>query len=94
MRKGPCHIWKDASGKEKEAAKADLAAGGRYDMHGTNKLGERPVDKYTEANGVAVKKKGKGGVDWYRYQQVILKDMLLSPVLSGPSRKDPPAVQN
>ena len=42
-----------------------------------NKPGKKPVWKYTDKTGAAVRKTGKGGVDWYRYQEVILKKKLL-----------------
>ena len=42
-----------------------------------NKPGKKPVWKYTDKTRAAVRKTGKGGVDWYRYQEVILKKKLL-----------------
>ena len=42
-----------------------------------NKPGKKPVWKYIDKTGVAVRKTGKGGIDWYRYQEVVLKKKLL-----------------
>ena len=91
--KGPCHIWKDKTAKEKKAAQHDLKTRnsltevahctaweletGMARLGLRNKPGRKPIWKYTEANGAAVRKKGKGGIDWYRYQEVIFKPKLL-----------------
>jgi hypothetical protein len=40
--------------------------------------GTKPKWKYTKKNGAFVRtKSSKGGIDWYKYQEVILKKMLL-----------------
>ena len=39
--------------------------------------GQSPTWKFTEENGAVVRKKGKRGIDWWRYQQVILKPKLI-----------------
>ena len=39
--------------------------------------GRKPVFKYDENTGAYVLKEGKGGINWYRYQEVILKPLLL-----------------
>ena len=77
--KGPCHIWKDKTAKEKKAAQHDLKTRnsltevahctaweletGMARLGLRNKPGRKPIWKYTEANGAAVRKKGKGGID-------------------------------
>lgn len=91
--KGPYHIWKDESAKEKKAAKADLEARnslteaahkemweletGMRRVGLKNKPGKKPVWKYTKETGAAVREGRQGGIDWYRYQEVILKKKLL-----------------
>jgi transposase len=42
-----------------------------------NKPGRKPQWKYTKETGAYVRQSGQGGIDWYRYQQVILKPLLL-----------------
>jgi hypothetical protein len=43
-----------------------------------NKPGNKPKWKHTKKNGAFVRTKSlKGGIDWYRYQEVILKKKLL-----------------
>ena len=42
-----------------------------------NKPGKKPIWKYTKATGAAVREGRKGGIDWYRYQEVILKKKLI-----------------
>ena len=43
-----------------------------------NKPGTKPKWKHTKENGAFVRtKSSKGGIDWYRYQEVILKKKLL-----------------
>jgi hypothetical protein len=41
------------------------------------KGGPKPQFRMTKENGVVVREKGKGGIDWWRYQQVILKSKLI-----------------
>ena len=90
--KGPCHIWKDETTKEKKASKADLEARnalteaahkatweletGMRRMGLRNKPGKKPQWRYNKKTGAAVRD-GKGGIDWYRYQEVILKPKLI-----------------
>jgi hypothetical protein len=40
-------------------------------------LGRKPTFKHNEETGAYVLKEGKGGINWYRYQEVILKPLLL-----------------
>jgi hypothetical protein len=42
-----------------------------------NMPGRKPKSTYTEERGAQVQKKGREGLDWYRYQEVILKGKLL-----------------
>jgi transposase len=39
--------------------------------------GRKPVWKHSKKNGAIVRAKGKGGIDWYRYQQEILIPKLI-----------------
>jgi len=39
--------------------------------------GRKPVFKHNENTGAYVLKEGKGRINWYRYQEVILKPLLL-----------------
>ena len=42
-----------------------------------NRPGKKPVWKHTKATGAIVREKGKGGIDWYRYQKEILTPKLI-----------------
>ena len=42
-----------------------------------NKPGKQPQFKHTEKTGAFVVKEGKGGINWYRYQEKVLKPLLL-----------------
>jgi hypothetical protein len=92
-KKGPYHIWKNETPEEKAACKKDLERNARrYDEdkanweleNGMRRLratlsmpGKKPVFKHTKETGAYILKDGKGGINWYRYQQVILKPLLL-----------------
>ena len=81
-QKGPCHIWKDETAKEKKAAVKDLVqrnalieeenkrmweiTSGIRRVRLRNKPGKAPTWKHTKENGAFVRTKGKGGIDWYR----------------------------
>jgi hypothetical protein len=39
--------------------------------------GPKPKFKMNKENGAITREKGKGGIDWWRYQQVILKPKLI-----------------
>jgi hypothetical protein len=39
--------------------------------------GRKPVFKHDENTGAYVLKEGKGGINWYQYQKVILEPLLL-----------------
>jgi len=91
--KGPCYIWKDETVKERNNAIKDLEkrnalieeenkrmweiTKGIERVGLRNKPGKRPAWKHTKENGAYIRTKGKGGIDWYRYQEVILKKKLL-----------------
>ena len=92
-KKGPCHIWDDETPEEKLACKIDLDTrnAARLDDDKAmwelnsgvervglrNKPGRKPKFTHTEATGAYIRRKGAGGIDWYRYQTVILKKLLL-----------------
>ena len=42
-----------------------------------NLSGRRPTWRHTTATGAFIRQKGKGGIDWYRYQKEILKAKLI-----------------
>jgi transposase len=42
-----------------------------------NPGGRKPTWRHTEATGAFIRRKGKGGIDWYRYQKEILKPKLI-----------------
>ena len=54
-----------------------LAAEEYRKKYGKNKGGPKPKWFYSKANGAIVREKGRGGIDWYRYQMVILWGKLL-----------------
>ena len=39
--------------------------------------GSKPQWKFTEERGAIARKKGKGGIDWWRYQKHIVKPLLI-----------------
>jgi hypothetical protein len=39
--------------------------------------GPKPKFRHDKSTGAYVRKEGKGGIDWYRYQEKILKPLLL-----------------
>jgi len=58
--------------------------------HSRKKGSKKPAWNHNEENGAFVRKKGRGGIDWYRYQEVILKKILL-PFANKLQRKKPGA---
>lgn len=42
-----------------------------------NKPGPKPEWKWTEANGKLLRKANRGGIDWWRYQTVVLTPKLI-----------------
>src|SRR5450432_2554373 len=92
-KKGPCHIWKLETATEKKHAKAqidqmnsmlELELQAAWELQTSMRRlalrsigGPKPTFKMNKANGAMVREKGKGGIDWWRYQQVILKPKLI-----------------
>ena len=92
-RKGPMHIWKKETAKERREANTELEtinqqlepmARAEWEvttalrrMHLRGRPGGRaPTWRFTAQNGAVTRGKGTG-IDWYRYQKLILKDKLL-----------------
>ena len=87
--KGPFWIWKKETKEEKAACQADLEArnAARYEedkakweakqAEKRSTRGRKPEFRHTKEDGAYVLKKGQGGINWYRYQEVILKPLLL-----------------
>jgi transposase len=89
--KGPCKVWGPETPAMKRAAERDIAlrnlaaeAGLREEwelansmsrMGLRNKPGRKPQWRFNEKNGRLVRR-GKGGVDWYRYQTEVLRPLL------------------
>jgi hypothetical protein len=47
-------------------------------LHATRaQSGTRAKWKHTEENGAYILKEGKGGINWYQYQEMVLKPLLL-----------------
>ena len=91
-KKGPFHIWKPETAAEKRAAQGEIdkinealeplakenweLEIGMKRMGLRTKEGRKPVWKWDEKHG-KVARKGKGGIDWYRYQKTVLLPKLL-----------------
>lgn len=91
-KKGPCHIWKPETKKEKEKAEKELEKLNaelepimkeEWELNtGMKRLGLRakgglkPQWKWTKKTG-KLARGSKGGIDWYRYQQEVLIPKLL-----------------
>jgi hypothetical protein len=52
--------------------KQDLEYSEYRRIHGRKKPGKQPQFRHSAGNGAYVREKGKGGIDWWRYQQVIM----------------------
>ena len=88
-KKGLFWIWQKETKEEKAACKADLEArnAARYEEDKAQQeaeqaekrrtRGRKPEFHYTEETSAYVLKKGRGGINWYRYQKVILEPLLL-----------------
>jgi transposase len=91
-KKGPCHCWTPETNKEKEAASAwidelneklepikkaewELENGIRR-LNLRNKPGRRPQWKWNTKTGKLSRRDGSG-IDWYRYQTIILLPKLI-----------------
>ena len=60
---------------DKLAQELESAISRIYITH--NHLGRKPIFKHTKETGVYVVKEGKGRINWYRYQEKVLKPLLL-----------------
>ena len=92
-RKGPFHIWQKETSAEKKASiayidalnealepklKAEWELNTAVERMGLrNKAGKKPQWKWDKAHGKIVRDGKKGGIDWYRYQTVILLKKLI-----------------
>jgi hypothetical protein len=90
--KGPCHIWRPETAKEKRDADLDLqrrnaeaepALQTEWELNtffprlGLRGIpGRKPQWKFTAATGKLVRREGKG-IDWYRHQQKIVKEKII-----------------
>jgi transposase len=91
--KGPCHCWESETKAEKAEAKIKLdqmnqviervekenweMTNGMRRLSTRNLPGKKPQWKWDEEHGKMVRKEGKGGIDWWRYQNVILLPKLI-----------------
>ena len=92
-KKGPFHIWKTESAKEKKTAEEELKLinkrleseaklnweleNGMRRMRLRNPGGRQPRWIWDQKPGKIVRDNKKGGIDWHRYQKNILIDKLL-----------------
>src|SRR5215471_5128591 len=71
-KKGPCHIWKKETAAEKKVttglARLNLAR---------NPPRRRPVWKFTKERGAITRESKRYGIDWWLYQQKVLKPKLI-----------------
>ena len=92
-KKGLYHIQKPETAAEKKQAKVQIdkmnielkpelqaaqeleTSMRRLALHGVR--GPKPKFKITKENSAITREKGKGGINWWRYQQVILKPKLI-----------------
>jgi hypothetical protein len=92
-KKGPYHIWKSETAAQKKAAEITIAtlnterepelkeewelntAMSRAGLR--NKPGIKPTWQFNKKSGKLVREKGKGGIDWWRYQQEIIVPKLI-----------------
>lgn len=84
-KKGPYHIWEPETARDREMAEKELIIANRereplckeeweltipmQRMNLRNLSGRKPRWSFTEKTGKLIYK-GKGGIDWYRYQKV------------------------
>jgi len=90
-KKGPCHIWKPETAKEKKQAitfmdklneAAEPAARAKWEAtiakeEATTGKKSRKTWQFTSERGKLERQGKKGGIDWYRYQKEILHSKLL-----------------
>ena len=90
--KGPCYCWKAETAQEKKVANQALEKmneeleplmkekweleNGLRRLGLRNLPGNKPEWKFTKKTG-KVTRTGKGGIDWWRYQQKILIPLLI-----------------
>jgi hypothetical protein len=67
----------EAECKKKWQEKVEKAAEEYFEKYKKKKGGPKPRWIFGKTNGAIVREKGRGGIDWYRYQAVILKGKLL-----------------
>lgn len=89
--KGPYYIWEKEIKEEKASLKADINARNNamylvkkkkweknyLKKHRVIRLKPMPEFKHTLARGLIEMKKERGGINWYRYQEKILRAKLL-----------------
>ncbi len=89
--KGPYHIWEKETKEEKAACRIDIDTrnAAKYQMdkrvqeeqyrlkHRITRSKPMPEFKHTPKWGLIEVKKGRGGINWYRYQEKILRPKLL-----------------
>jgi hypothetical protein len=68
---------RNAAKYEDDKLEWELGVGGIGRMGTRNKPGRKPVFKHNEETGAYILHPGKGGINWYRYQEKILKPLLL-----------------
>ncbi|KAK2471173.1 hypothetical protein H9L39_17404 [Fusarium oxysporum f. sp. albedinis] len=92
-KKGPCYCWGPETLKEKKESEILIAALNEelepimkeeWELSNAvrrlglrNLPGPKPEWKWKEATGKLSRRKGHGGIDWWRYQQTILLPKLL-----------------
>jgi len=91
-QKGPCHIWRAETAKERRESELEidqLNALNEPEKMAEWELtqpfsrltlrprkGKKPQWRFTHATG-KLARKGKGGIDWYRYQKEIVKKKVI-----------------
>ena len=91
-QKGPYHIWEKETKEQKATCKADiegrnaaiyLVEKSKWETayltkhRITRRSKPVPEFKHTPKTGLIEVKKGRGGINWYRYQEIILRPKLL-----------------
>ena len=106
-KKGPCYIWNAETAKERKAADKKLdelnkalepeaekeweLETGMHRIGLRNKRGKKPQWRFTKATGKVVRGGKKGGIDWYRYHNNVVKPLLLP--FAKECQKDRPNTQ-
>ena len=92
-KKGPMHIWKNETKQEKAIAEREIdqinkrlepikraeweITNNMRRMTLRNRPGKKPEWRWNKKNGKIIRDGGKGGIDAWRYQKVILKPLLI-----------------